>query len=104
MRKIYKIKAVIFDLWGTLVSSVVAESVDEIVKILNLSGKKEFWEKWGVVSVKPIEKLDEVIMGFCKGAKKENKFNSIKEILKDIETKTRVFDDIIPMLSFLKGK
>lgn len=99
-----KIKAIIFDLWDTLVSSVLAESADKIIETLNLSGKEEFWERWGAVSVKPIEKLDKVIMGFCKAAKREGKFNFVKELLKDIKTKTKVFDDVILALAFLKEK
>jgi len=104
MRKSHRIKAVIFDLWKTLISSFVSEKSDEIIKMLNLSGRKEFWNGVGTVSIRPIEKMDEVIMGFCKAVKRENKFNLIKKILKDLESKTIVFDDVIPTLSFLKEK
>lgn len=104
MIKFHPIKAIIFDLWGTLVSSPLAESADKIVETLNLSGKEEFWERWGTVSVKPIEKLDEVILGFCKAVKRESGFNFVKELLKDIKTKTKVFDDVILTLTFLKEK
>ena len=97
-------KGIIFDLWGTLISSPLIESSDEIVKALNLKGKEEFWNKFGIVSIKPIETLDEVIKGFCKAAGREDKLNFVKEILKDIENKIKVFDDVVPTLSLLRKK
>jgi len=102
MKKIHMIKAVIFDLWGTLVSSPLSENTDQIVKIMSLSGKKEFWAKWGVVSIKPIETLEEAITVFCRTAEKEDKFDEIRKILNKMDEKIILFEDVIPTLLSLK--
>jgi HAD superfamily hydrolase (TIGR01549 family) len=97
------IKGIIFDLWNTLISSPLAEnSLERIIEILNLSGKKEFWANFGLVSVKPIETFEEVIKEFCKATGNEDKFKKIQKILNKIEERIVVFDDTLPTLSLLK--
>ena len=102
--KVKTIRAVFFDLWDTLVYSYLKEISHEIIDRLNLRGKREFWYGWETVSTKPIEKMDEVIMSFCKAVRRENSFNLVKKILEDLERKTIVFEDVRPTLEFLKKK
>jgi len=98
------IKAIIFDLWGTLIFSELQHGIaKKITRKLNLLNEKEFWHIFGETSC--ISSSNDSLTMFTKicnriGIKDEKLANELASIWNNIEIP--IFSDTIPTLEKLK--